>query len=480
MNALRIPSRAWPWLVALLAVATYLPSLRASFQFDDWQSVLGDARVASLHAWWQSMPGMRALLKLTYALNHEVCGEACREPSEAANAGVAGFRAANILIHALNAALMSMLAQKLARRLGGADGRSAALVGAVTALVFALHPVQTETVTYVAGRSGALAAAGALGSLLLWLRGREAGAGRLWLPLSALSFLAALGGKETAAVLPLGMALCLFAEPRKPRLRDFAFPLSLVALEAALLAAAWSRLPYGYLLDTSLGARGPLANLAAQSHGIFWLVGQMFDWSRLNADPMLAPSASWTPGAVLRAAALGAALLAGLLSLRRRPVPAFAVLWFFLWLAPTNSLVARLDVANDRQLYLALAGPAWLLGHGIARLGRESVARGRTPRGAAAATLALALALALGTASRNRVYATETTFWGDVVAKSPHNARAWNNLGYAEATACRPGRAAAAFREAARRDPDYPQPRVNLELLETGELPGVPARCLDD
>ena len=58
-------------------------------------------------------------------------------------------------------------------------------------------------------------------------------------------------------------------------------------------------------------------------------------------------------------------------NIRRFPLPAFAVLWFLLWMAPGNSLLARLDLVNDRQLYAALAGPALLLAAAIHRLGRQ-------------------------------------------------------------------------------------------------------------
>lgn len=92
------------------------------------------------------------------------------------------------------------------------------------------------------------------------------------------------------------------------------------------------------------------------------------------------------------------------------------------------------------------------------------------------ATLLLALLLAAGTWSRNRVYHSEITFWQDVTAKSPHNARAWNNLGMARAAQCRLESAADAFREASRRAPDDPLPQVNLALLEQGEL-DVAAHC---
>jgi hypothetical protein len=451
---MRLP-RAWlPWLPVLLATAVFSSALHASFQFDDWRVVLEDPRVASLAAWWESMPGMRALLKFTYALNHEW------------DAAPAGFRAVNIALHALNAALVFVLARQLAQRLRVADATGAAIIATVTGLVFALHPVQAESVTYISGRSNVLATLGCLLALLAWLRGREPGAAWGWMLLAALCQVAALAGKETAAVLPLAMLLCLAGE-HWPARRDLIAPLVLCALVVALFMLAWPHLPYDYLLRTSLDTRGLLANLAVQAQGVSYLVGQLFLWNRLNADPMLQPAAAFTPVVLLQGAVLAAALVAGLLALRRRPWLGFGILWFFLWLAPTNSLLARLDVANDRQLYFAIVGPAWLLGVGIAH------ARRWAPQ----AVLLLAVALSYGATVRNRVYATETIFWRDVVAKSPHNLRAWNNLGMALAVECQPAEAAQVFEEAIRRDPDDPRPQVNLALLQRGELPGVPEAC---
>lgn len=441
-----------PWLAALLVVAVYQPSLSASFQFDDWQVVLGDARVASLAAWWDSMPGMRALTKLSYALNHALDGQ------------VEWFRAFNIALHAGNTSLVFILVRNLSRRLRTADASDATLVAAMTALIFGLHPVQTESVTYIAARPNLIATFFSLLALLAWLRGRQQQP-RLWWALAAPAYVAALAGKETAAVLPLAMLLCLAAEPRTRR-RDLIFPAALVLLFFALLAAFWAWLPYDYLLRTSLETRGPLLNLLAQAEGISWLVDQLWRWDRLNADPMLAPATTLTIGTALRAGMLLAVLVVGILSLRRVPGLGLGIVWFLLWLAPTNSLLARLDVANDRQLYLALLGPGWCVAHLCLQL------RAR----AWMATLLLAILLAAGTWTRNRVYQTEISFWQDVTAKSPHNPRAWNNLGMARAAECRLESAADAFKEASRRAPDDPLPQVNLALLEQGEL-DVAAHC---
>lgn len=451
---MHLPVRALPWLLALSVVVVYLPALTASFQFDDWQVVLGDVRVASVAAWWQSMPGMRALVKLSYALNHEAGG------------GVGAFRAINMLLHALNTALVFLLVHALARRMQSTDEGGLPVVAATAALVFALHPVQTESVTYIAARPNLVATLFCLAALLAWLRGRAGRAG-LWWPLAALCFVAALAGKETAAVLPLAMLLCLVAEGRLAA-RDLGLPLGLAMLCVGIFLLAWPHLPYDYLLSTSLQTRAPIDNLVAQAQGVTWLAGQLVRWDRLNADPMLQPQTALNAAVLLHATMLGAVLVLGALNLRRRPALGFGILWFFLWLAPTNSLLARLDVANDRQLYFALLGPAWCVGHAFARWRRH----------AWVAMLALLLLLALGTVLRNRVYATEARFWADVVAKSPHNARAWNNLGMAEALACRPAAARSAFEEAIRRDPANPQPQVNLALLQRGELPDVARRCL--
>jgi hypothetical protein len=176
--------------------------------------------------------------------------------------------------------------------------------------------------------------------------------------------------------------------------------------------------------------------------------------------------------------ALHAALvLFAVFNLRQRPAIAFGILWFYLWLAPTNSLLARLDMANDRQLYLAIIGPAWLLGLAMAWASRRMAAR--LPHAGLTAVVLLALVLGAGTVVRNRVYQDERSFWRDVAAKSPHNARAANNLGMAYALACEPAAARAQFERATGIDPEDPRPSINAQLLALGELPGQPegAHC---
>jgi hypothetical protein len=415
--------------VALLIVASgviaYANAFGASFQFDDWNAIVDEKRVQGLVAWWHSMPGIRPLLKLSYALNYEI------------SAAPFGYHAANIVIHAINAWLIFALLAK----------RTTRFVALTTALIFALHPVQTEAVTYVMGRSCSLSTLFVL--LSLYVTG--------WL--APLFFACALGVRETAV-----MAVFVKAADARGRLpwKRVVVPFSLMLAVAGAIALAIPK--YRHLLSVSLHARDVGTNLLTQANGVCWLIGQLVRIDRLNVDPYLPVISSWTWTVAAQSAFILGLIALGFTLLRRHPAVGFGVLWFFLWLLPTNSFLPRLDVANDRQLYLALAGPAFLVGYGLGKLAERRRLR------ASIAVAVLCAVLGVATHLRNRVYRDELTFWSDVVTKAPHNARAHNNLGYALALAHRDDEAEAEFRRALELDPEYYKAVFNLMFLQEGTL----------
>lgn len=406
-----------PYVLLVAAVgATYANALTASFQFDDWNVIVHEPKVHSLAAWWASMPGIRPLLKLTYALNYTI------------SPGPMLFHLENIGIHAVNACLVFALLAKGTTR----------ATGLMAALIFALHPVQTEAVTYVTGRSCSLSAMLVLLALLL----------SSWLSPACLA--CAIAVKETAvmAIVPLFL--------RKRRVAYF-------AVLAGAAAAALASPVYRHLLAVSLGARTFGVNLITQAHGVGYLIGQLVRFDRLNADPALPVIATWNWWVTVNVLVLASLVAAGFALLEKHRHLGYAILWFFLWLAPTNSLLPRLDVANDRQLYLALAGPAFLVAYGLAAMVKR--------RGAfVAVATVLCVVLAAATHVRNRVYADQVAFWEDVTTKSPWNARGFNNLGYALAVAHRDEEADAALVKALELDPEYVRAAVNLKLLRQGAL----------
>ena len=475
-----------PALILAAVLVAYANALPASFQYDDWNVIVGDARVQSLAAWWKSFPGIRPLLKLSFALNHT------------SGFGPAGFHAVNVGIHALSALAVFALLSRVVCRAGGIGDvgvvRGVALAGA---LLFALHPVQTEAVTYVSGRSSSLSALFSLGSILCWMRGRERH--RPWLVHGASPVLlaAAVAVKEIAVAVPFALALLWATDPAfgsgrnlegaedqslepataaKARLprgpRGWRAFLDLTAGHWLVLAvaagAALTSPVYRHLLDVSLQTRSLGENLRTQAHAVAWLAGQLVCFHRLNADPMLPAVPRWTAPVAMEAGAIVLLIVTGFMLRRRSPALSFGILWFFLWLAPTNSLLPRLDVANDRQLYLALVGPAWLAALAAGRLAGSK--RRALRRVATVGIGGLCVLLAACTVRRNAVYATEVGFWRDVTAKAPHNARAFTNLGYAYALACHDGEAEAAFLRALELDPADRRTAVNLKLLRTRAL----------
>ena len=187
------PNAARAWLV-LAVLAAYANSLAGAFQFDDYNVIVESAGVHSFAAWWQSMPGIRPLLKLSYAANWALDERAV------------GFSAVNLVVHAANTLLVLHLLRRLAPRLGVAAG-AASSTAFIAALIFALHPAQTEAVTYISGRSVSLMALFAFASMWAWLRAEDGVRPAAWRFASAALFAAALAVKENAWILPLAYAL---------------------------------------------------------------------------------------------------------------------------------------------------------------------------------------------------------------------------------------------------------------------------------
>ena len=458
-NALR---RWWPaFLVVLVVGLAYANALQAGFQFDDWEVIVRDPRVQSLAAWWDSLPGMRPLLKLSYALNH------------ASGAGVAGFHAVNVVIHAGNGLLILFLVRAFATQLGETPA-AAGWLALATALLFVLHPVQTEAVTYASGRSTSLSSLFALGSIAVWVHARETRDHAIPLLLvSLLLMLAGIATKEPVAIVPAVLLLWEAADASRPFRWRAAVGRTGVhwTLLGLALVLAFSLQAYRDFVTTSLATRSLAGNLVAQTEGLRYLAGQLLNIDRMNADPALPVSLDLGARGALTLIVIVVAGGLAITNLRRFPLAAFAVLWFFLWLAPTNSLLPRLDLVNDRQLYVALVGPALLVAAAIRRLAVHQA-------GLAVVAFALVLGLTgLATHLRNDVYRDEVTFWRDVVGQSPHNARAFNNLGVALADRCDLPRAEAAWQRALTLDPGYTRAAVNLQLLREGVLPEGVGPC---
>jgi hypothetical protein len=185
-RALALLALAW-----LAGLAAYGNGLGGAFQFDDYQVIVDTERVHSLAAWWQatSHGGLRPLLNLSYTLNWIAGG------------GVVRLHACNLLIHLVATACVFSLARSFLHRC--AAGIEVDPTAAWAALLFAVHPLHSEAVTYISGRSTSLMTVFYLGALVYYVR---AGEGRRHHRLGALGlFILAVFTKETALLFPLAL-----------------------------------------------------------------------------------------------------------------------------------------------------------------------------------------------------------------------------------------------------------------------------------
>ncbi|HSR11963.1 MAG TPA: hypothetical protein VLS90_11025, partial [Thermodesulfobacteriota bacterium] len=320
--------------------AAYWNSFPGAFQFDDFNVIVGNAAVHSFQAWLSDAPsGIRPALKFTYLLNW------------VGGAGAFGFHAVNTIIHSLNVVLIYFLSRAFLEN-RGASPRTAFFC----ALMFALHPAQTEAVTYISGRSASLMGAFYLGSVLAYHLGSKHEKWFLLRCVSPLLFALALLTKEAAATLPAALLLWdRFRAPRPSIKESFRDSAAHWALLLAGAAAVWAHPGYSRILDGVAAAPGVWDNAAARVNGLYHLVSRMFLIPPLNIDPDFSGEASWNVSLAGKALFLAFLCVSALVCHRKKYFSGFPFLWFFLLLLPTNLVVVRSDLANDRHFYL----PSW-------------------------------------------------------------------------------------------------------------------------
>ena len=183
--------------------------------------------------------------------------------------------------------------------------------------------------------------------------------------------------------------------------------------------------------------------------------------------PLFGSVLAWpTPFALLLLLGL---LTSAALLMRRNPLAAFGLFWFFLQLLPTNSVLPRYDLLSERNLYLPAPGfflaLVSLWAACVIHL-RQSASASRWAHTGARVMRILPVALVpllvVMTVARNALYADPVAFWSDAVHKAPGKARAHVNLGHAYYQVGAYDRAIEEFRFALSLDRDNPVAQANL------------------
>jgi len=435
--------------------AVYSRSLNVPFIFDDLTSIPDNPNIRTLWPPWRAMSpppqlgaaGGRPLVGLTLALNYALGG-----------LDVRGYHVFNVLVHVLAAlALWGVVARTLKSPVlrGRFGGRGAAFAAA---LVWSVHPLLTEPVTYVVQRTELLMGLFYLLTLYASLRAWESARPGRWEIAAVVACALGMACKEVMVTAPLMVALhdlLLRGEPWRAvvrrRRRLYAGLAATWAVLAVILAG-------GAQIKGALGGASPLSPFA-----YLWLQARgVVHYLRLCLWPHpLRLAYDWgAPGPLegLPYALILLGLIAGAVAARRsRPWLTFCACWIFLILAPTSSVLPLYtETLAERRMYLPSAAVVALAVLGIrsALVRSARAGGGAVPVPAAAAAVALAVA-ALGFLSWRRLgdYRSVLAIWTDTAEKAPRSPIARNNLGMAVALAGQMDEALGHFREALALDP---------------------------
>lgn len=453
------------WLAAsvfVLALFAYGNSYPGAWIFDDPYTIPANPGIGVL--WppakaFDAPPGSpaagRPLTALSFNLNAAVSG-----------LNPAAFRFVNVTIHGANALLLFMLLRRLLARLPRWR-IDAPVVAWMTATLWAVHPLNTSSVTYISQRAESLMTLFFLASLLALACLGERGRSRGWSVVALGAAWCAVLAKDVGAMLPLlvvpferAFFSATWRDAWDKRKRLF----------AAMLVPAWLFLGIIYLSDPRQGTvrfdyQGITSwtYLCTQASAIVMYVRKVFWPDPLVLDygwPIVSAWNEWVP----QAAVLSAVFASGLWCMVRRPAIGFPVVLFFAVLAPSSSVIPVVtEIMAEHRMYLpsavVLTAAVLLVTAGLRRItGGE-----RRALRCAVVLCVMASGMLLGrTITQNALYRDPVVMWQYNSEVTPMNRRSHFNLGHELRVRGRYPEAIAAFGRALRCSPDYPDAHAGM------------------
>ena len=413
-------SRPWRWYGAALATLAVLclvygPAMHTAFLFDDTTQQFATGSVTRpLSAW---IGPVRPALMFSYWLNSRISMQ-----------DTSSYHLFNILIHELAGIFVFLVIRRLLE-FAGAPESSRTPFAAFGALLFLLHPLQSESVAYISGRSDALCGMFASASLAAFLYRRSPAISWPGVLPVVLLFIAALLSKEQAVVLPALFLLTDFWW--NPQL-----PLRAVRANWKLYMVLALGAVGGVALFSSLILRSGSAGFAMKDFTWYQYLFTQFRALFVYLFNFVLPihlSVDWDfpishnlfeHGAIFGLAGLVALAAAAWRYRRGFPLAGYGFFVFLVLLAPTSSILPIRDPIADRRMYLPMLGLILISIDLLRHLKAE-------PKVLAMGAAVLIVAAAVATHARAEVWSSPISLWQDTALKSPNKVRAHFQLAFA-------------------------------------------------
>jgi len=445
-------------ILVVAGFIVYSNTIHAVFHFDDVSSILTQPRIttfstfANPHYWFNI--NNRPVAELSFALNYHF-----------GQMNALGYHIVNIIIHILNGWLVFLLMLKLLSFQHLIDEKiyvNRRIIALFVALIFVVHPIQTEAVSYIVQRMRSLSVLFYLGAIYLYMLGRlaylEKHRSMMAVFLLLAAFISGLIGvltKQSAISFPAAFILVEFFFLRNTDGKVCKKYLILVTSMIVLVALAL--IVTGYLPEETQ-AISRKDYLLTQFRVIVKYIQLSFLPIHQNLDYNFIISTSLWNFSVLSSLLVILILLFGSVILyKKQRMISFGIILFFLTMAVTSSIIPIKDVIFEHRLYLPILGYSIVVVYALAFWLIEK-------RRKMLWTVLSAITLAYGTATffRNEIWKSEYALWSDVVKKSPSKPRPWSNLGYVLLDMDSVDRAIECFERSIKIDPGYPLALNNL------------------
>ena len=416
-------------IIAAFALAAYSTSFTGTFQLDDLRNIIQNEsirNIRNLGAIWGFLP-RRFIGNLTFALNYHFNG-----------ANPFGYHVVNVLIHiAASLALFRLtgLVLKTPRFRNRAIAGNGNAVALGCALLFAVHPIQTQAVTYIVQRLASLATMFYLLSVASYISGRMERGKRsaVMYAAAAVSCLLGMLTKEITFTLPIMILIVefgLFGSMHIGRARRNPRILVLIGSTAAALlvipaligfnwAFIFNTVPSDRLADPRLS---PFVYALTQFRVIPLYLRLILAPVGLSVEHDIPAAVSFMSPDIIAGAILVAGLLGfGVWMFFRGRLAGFGLIWFFLAMS-VESLKPLANVMYEHRMYLPMAGLSMAAMDGIHALAR------RTGRKPAAVTFVVIVVMLAGlSVHRNLVWRDPVILWTDAIGKAPNRFRPYSN-----------------------------------------------------
>ncbi len=454
-------------LLIVAGFAVYANCFGGAFLFDDHGNIVENERVHSLWPPGPYLSSSRPVVQFTFAINYALGG-----------IQTWGYHLVNMAIHLLAGLTLYGIVRRtvLLTRKDRSSDASSVWLAFVVALLWLIHPLQTQSVTYIIQRGESLMGLCYLLCLYAMIRGSASKGPWRWYGVAIFACALGMGTKAVMVTAPVVMVVFdrvfLSTSWRQLARRRGVFFACLFAtwVVLALCGEAITVLQTtpkdGINVGFAYKGISPGAYAMTQPVVILRYLRLCFWPDTLCLDYQWPAVASF--GAALGPAlVVGALLLATIGALATRHWLGFAGAWFFLVLSPTSSIVPIRDVIFEHRMYLPLAAVVTVVVFGAHAAWRRVSARFALPTAqgmtaAILATLVVSLPLAWRTVVRNRDYSSAPAMWRSVLDARPQSDRAHFGLGAAMYREGRVDEAISRFKEAIAITPMYADAHFNL------------------